>query len=97
MKSVINIGTLLRVTEILISEEDEKVNVAISVSKDNEKSTMRFYNVSNFKMGYFTYPMVIDSMEIFDHKEDGWSKEQRFEIRDYEEGSLGFCCENYKL
>ena len=97
MKNVINIGTLLHVTENLIFEDDKKVNMVITICEDDKDRILRFENVSSIKMSSFSYQMVIGSMEIVDHKDDGWSIEKRFEVKDYEEGSLSFFCENYTI
>ena len=97
MCNVIDIGTLLHITEILISEDDKKVNMVITLCVNDKDRILRFENVSSIKMSSFSYPMVIGSMEIVDHKDDGWSIEKRFEVKDYEEGSLSFFCENYTI
>ena len=49
-------------------------------------------NVSCLSLRELSFPLQIAGLEAVDRGPDGWSPEQRYCVRDYEDGQLSFYC-----
>lgn len=58
---------------------------------------MKFKNVTNFSIQSSNGIINISGFEILDHKEDGWSSENRFEIHDFENNDIHFMCQEFEI
>ncbi|MCI8361941.1 MAG: hypothetical protein HFJ41_02110 [Clostridia bacterium] len=58
---------------------------------------IKFKNVTNFSLQDSSRIIIISGFEIIDHKEDGWTLENRFEINDFENGNIHFMCQEFKV
>lgn len=56
------------------------------------KVTLRFNNVSGFKLDRVGNIIYLSSLEITDMKEQGWDSGQRFIVRDYEDDKFELKC-----
>lgn len=73
--------------------DDGCLSLTLKVSCNGKNCTLLFENVSRFRCSFETSETVIQGFEIIDHSADGWQSDARYEVRDYEDDSLAFCCE----
>ena len=55
------------------------------------------YNVSNIKMNLIHSEFSIEGFEIIDNSSNGWSKEVRYCLNDFESGALKLYFERYEI
>lgn len=65
----------------------------ISNSKNLINKKILFKNVSNFSIKNVYRDMQITGFEILNHKENGWQKEIKYEVKDYEGDKINLFCE----
>ncbi len=56
---------------------------------------MTMYNVSNIKMNFSSSDLVVEGFEVVDNRLKGYSKDVRYCLNDYENGSIHLFFEKY--
>lgn len=78
-------------------EQESQLLIVMNVRSLAEEKRYCFKNVSSFEVAPVSYPIQIMGFQIRDHVKDGWSKEERYEVLDYEDNIIHFFCSDYIL
>lgn len=92
----------------IIYEVEEKLNISniiinlslyniINKKKELINLEIKFKNVTDFSLQNVSGIINISGFEILDHKEDGWSIENRYEVHDFENGDIHFMCQEFDI
>lgn len=86
VEEVLNISNITMEARLnnITNNQEELINLRIE-----------FKNVKSFFLQDVSGIIRISGFEIIDHKEDGWSPENRFEIHDFENGDIHFTCQEF--
>lgn len=76
---------------------DNSANLMLKIRFEDTIYKIVFYNVSRLRITDFSRPMEIDGFEIVDNSPKGWSKDSRYEVRDFENEVISFFCENIEI
>ncbi|MBQ2734631.1 MAG: hypothetical protein IJD82_10745 [Clostridia bacterium] len=87
-------GQSISVHSLSLTDDNGYRTLTLKVSCNGKDATLCFENVSPFCCSFETSETVIHGFEIIDHSADGWQTDARYEVRDYEEDSIAFYCEN---
>lgn len=75
--------------------------VSFAIKTKNEvqkqKITLKFVNVSDFKLAGVGQMISLSSFEIEDMKNKGWDLNQRFIVKDYEDEKLELKCSSIEV
>lgn len=76
-----------------------EVCFVLDSKKEGEKLkiTIKFKNVSGFKLDRVGNIVYLSSFEIVDMKEQGWDNNQRFIVRDYEDDKFELKCSSVEV
>lgn len=86
-------GERIEIFEMILSGKDNKLELTWRISVGNRRIKLFFHNISCFSMNSVSVPFEIDGFEVIDHLQDGWQKDSRYEVHDYEDGKVCFFCE----
>lgn len=69
-----------------------------SVNSIDYKITVKFSSVINLRLNRIggEYNQIL-GLEIIDKSNDGWDKNQRFLVNDYEDGIISFICKEIEI
>ena len=69
-----------------------------SVNSIDYKITVKFSSVINLRLNRIggEYNQIL-GLEIIDKSNDGWDKNQRFLVNDYEDGIISFICKDIEI
>lgn len=56
-----------------------------------------FSNVSRINIRDLSYPLQLNGIEFIDNEEKGWDGDSRYLVRDWEDQSFHFYCENFEI
>ena len=80
-----------------ISVEDDKTKIVILFKKNGEEAEAVFYNATEINIDMFSLPHIVPEIIIKDNAEKGYQRDVRYHVFDYEDESLSFYCEEYKI
>lgn len=76
---------------------DNRLELSWKICFENAVYWITFSNVSRFRIGEVSAPLVIHGFEIINHSQNGWGNDSTYEIRDFEDDRVNFFCECFKL
>ncbi len=89
-------GKMIEISEMLLSNTDNQLDMSWEISFENMTCKINFYNVSRLRMENLSAPLQIQGFEVVDCSENGWDADSKYEIRDFENDSINFFCERFK-
>lgn len=90
-------GKKIGILEMLLKNVDNQLVLSWKIQVENTFFRMTFYNVSRFRVGELSIPLEVNGFEIIDYSQNGWEKDSKYEIRDFEDDRLNFFCEYLKM
>ena len=87
-------GQSISVHSLSLTDDNGYRTLILQVSCNGKDATVCFENVCRFRCSFEDSETVIHGFEIVDHSTDGWQADACYEVRDYEEDSIAFYCEN---
>lgn len=87
----------LDILQILLRNSGIHLDLLCKARIKDNVFDINFFNVSNITMKVLSSSFEIWGFEIIDHKKDGWLKEMRYEMNDYESDCLHFFCESFEI
>lgn len=90
-------GNEIEILEMLLKNVDKQLELSWKIYFENVIYRITFYNVSRFKVRELSSPLVVQGFEIIDHSQNGWEKDSKYEIRDFEDDSINFFCESLEI
>lgn len=90
-------GKEMLISEITVKTTGCNLDLILTVIHSGKIYRLIFKNISRFSVDDLSAPMEIQGFEIIDHFSNGWDKESRFEIRDFEEDKIRFFCECFNV
>lgn len=90
-------GKMIEISEMVLSNTDNQLDMSWEIYFENATYKITFYNVSRLRTENLSAPLQIQGFEIIDHSENGWETDSRYEIRDFENYSINFFCECFKV
>lgn len=85
-------GKEIEILEMNLTSGDGGLTLMWKMRVDGSLLTAVFRNVSELRFDGLSVPVVIHGFGIVDHTADGWQRESAYEIRDFENGIVGFYC-----
>ena len=82
---------------MLLKNVDNQLVLSWKIHFENTFFRMTFYNVSRFRVGELSIPLEVNGFEIIDYSQNGWEKDSKYEIRDFEDDRINFFCEYLKM
>lgn len=89
-------GNKIEILEMILKNTDNQLELSWEIYFDNAVYRMTFYNVSRFRVGDLSTPLEVHGFEIINHSQNGWEKDSKYEIRDFEDDCVNFFCECFK-
>ena len=90
-------GDKIEILEMVLKNVDKQLELLLKIYFENTVLQITFYNVSRFRIGDVSTPLEIHGFEIIKHSQNGWEEDSRYEIRDFEDDSVNFFCEYFKI
>lgn len=90
-------GNEIEILEMLLKNVDEHLELSCKIYFEKVIYRITFYNVSRFKVGKSSSPLVVRGFEIIDHSQKGWEKDSKYEICDFEDDCIHFFCESLEI
>ncbi len=87
-------GKEVLVNRLVLQTEDGSPALLLELTCEGADYKILFEEVTCFTVAFQGYPFLIQGFEILDHSTDGWQADARYEIRDYEDHSIAFYCQN---
>lgn len=82
--------------ERLTLTSNRGVHLSILCKTEKDYWRIDFENVSALHIREFNFPMMIYGFEIRDNLYRGWEHDNRYTIRDFEEGQISFHCQDIR-
>ena len=89
-------GKSLDVEELILTN-DGQIDLLLRCSMEVLRLEISCRNVSDLNLSGIHYPMWISGLEIRDNAENGWENTARYTLRDYEEDTIFFHCQQLQL
>lgn len=90
-------GNKIEILEMSLKNVDDKLELLWEVYFENKIFSITFYNVSRLMIKAFSAPLEVHGFEIINHSKNGWETDSKYEIRDFEDDSINFFCEHFKI
>lgn len=90
-------GQTVEILELALCREEADVSLQLTLLLNGETVSLRCENVHGLTVGELSYPMQIAGLDIVDNSDKGWESSQRYTVRDYEDGKIGFYCETIEV
>lgn len=90
-------GKKIEILEMIIKNVDNQLEVSWKIYFENAIFIITFYNVSRFRIGELSAPLEVHGFEIVNHSQNGWEKDSKYEIRDFEDDYVNFFFECFKI
>ena len=90
-------GNKIEILEMVLKNENGKLDLSWEICFENAVFRIVFYNVSRFGFGGLSAPLEVHGFEIINHSQNGWGKDSTYEIRDFEDDRINFFCESFKM
>ncbi len=90
-------GQLIEVTQLHLTRAEDRTELLLTVELNQKTYSLRFLGVHSLSIDSFSYPFQIGGFLIEDNHERGWECAQRYTVSDFEEGRIGFYCEEIEL
>lgn len=90
-------GNRIEILEMLLKNVDDQIELSWKICFENAVFWMTFSNVSRFRIGEVSMPLEICGFQIINHSSNGWEKDSRYEIGDFEDDRVHFFCEDFKM
>lgn len=90
-------GNKIEILEMNLKNIDNQLELFWKIYFENAIFTIKFYNISRFKVRELSAPLEIQGFEIINHSQNGWEKDFTYEIRDFEDDRVNFFCEYFKM
>ena len=90
-------GKRIEISEMILSSKENRLELTWKINVCDKRSTLLFHNVSCFSINSVSVPFEIEGFEVIDHLQEGWQKDSRYEVHDYEDGKVRFFCERVEL
>lgn len=89
-------GNKIEILEMILKNVNNQLELSWKTYFENAVFWITFSNVSRFRIGELSTPLEIHGFEIINHFQNGWEKDSKYEIRDFEDDRVNFFCENIK-
>lgn len=90
-------GQSVEILQLWLNREEADVSLQLTLLLNGEAVSLRCKNIHGLMMDELSYPMQIAGFEIVDNSDKGWEASQRYTVRDYEDGKIGFYCETIEV
>lgn len=90
-------GRDLAIQEFILLQDNGMLNLTIKGATNGFAVIMRFYNVSRMYIENISIPVIIQGFVIISNNDNGWDRDSKYSIRDYEDGSISFMCEEFEV
>ena len=90
-------GNKIEILEMVLKNVDNQLELSWKIYFENAVFWITFSNVSRFRIGEVSTPLEIHGFEIINHSQNGWEKDSKYEIRDFEDDRVNFFCEDFKM
>ena len=90
-------GKKFEILEMILKNMDNKFELSWKLYFNNAIFRITFYNVSRLRMYNISVPFEVHGFEIINHSQNGWETDSKYEIRDFEDDSVNFFCECFKM
>ena len=90
-------GKTIQILEMVLKNTNDQLELSWKISFENEIFRIIFHNVSKFNAENLSAPLEVHGFEILNHSQDGWEKDSRYEIHDFEDGCIHFFCECFEM
>ena len=74
-------GNKIEILEMNLKNIDNQLELLWKIYFENAIFTIKFYNVSRFKVRELSAPLEMQGFEIINHSQNGWEKDSTHEIR----------------
>ena len=91
-KDVID-GKMLLIDNLHIMTVNEQLMLSLDAYIDEKLFHIIFQNISSLRVENCSYPIQISGLAVADHSAKGWQSDVRYEVYDYEDGTIRFFCE----
>ena len=86
-------GKMLLIDNLHITTVNQRLMLTLDADIEGKIYHVICKNVSSFQINSFSYPMQISGFAVVDNSTKGWQSDVRYEIYDFEDGSIRFFCE----
>lgn len=90
-------GNKIEILEMVLQNVDNQLELSWKIYFENAVFQITFSNVSRLRIGELSMPLEIHGFEIINHSQNGWEKDYRYEIRDFEDDRVNFFYEDFKM
>ena len=90
-------GQEIFINSMKLERVDGQLILSMNMNFKDETCGLTFYNVSSFSVKSLSYPLQICGFEVIDNLSNGWQKALRYQVHDFEEGSIYFYCESLEI
>ncbi len=88
----------IEIFDLRLESIDFKLNINLTVVADeNNIYNFTFFNVSDFSLDDWSYPLKFDGLQVFNNKSLGWMKEKSYKLFDFEDSKIQFYFENFTI
>ena len=84
----------IKILEMILKNDENQLEFSFKLYFKEKVYIMTFYNVSRLRVEDFSAPLEVHGFEIANHSQNGWEKDSKYEIRDYEDNRINFFCEH---
>lgn len=90
-------GSMLLIDSFAIETFNHQLILSLVARIGSITHHIVFHNVSALHIQDFSYPMQIPGIAVKDRLQEGWQKDVRYEVYDFEDGVLRFFCEKIDI
>ena len=90
-------GKLLLMDNLHITTVNQQLMLTLDADIEGKIYHIICRNVSSFQINSFSYPMLISGLAVVDNSTKGWQADVRYEVYDYEDGTIRFFCEEIRV
>ena len=87
----------MQILEMVLKNVDNQLELSWKIYFENAVCWITFSNVSRFRIGEMSTPLEIHGFKIINYSQNGWEKDSRYEICDFEDDRVNFFCEDFKM
>ena len=90
-------GKKVKILEMILTNEDNQLELSCKLCLDDAIYGITFYNVSRLRINNFSKPLEVYGFEVINHSQNGWEKDSKYEICDFEDDRVNFFCEYFEI
>lgn len=96
-KNLVFQGNEIELVEMTLIKKNNQLELLWKIVIKGSLILITFHNVSRFRIGELSMPLVIHGLEIINHSKDAWEKDSTYEIRDFENDCVHLFCERFEI